>query len=230
MPYRNWIRRLFESRPARRRTLRPPAESVVAVERLESRELLSATASFQSGVLDIQLGANGRSGETVRVGASGGWLVVNTSQGQVIGGRDRIRSSHVTEIRIDGSNRGDKIHLASLFRKHFPNLQRVVVNGHGGHDRIVGSSFNDELFGGGGHDVIHGQGGHDIIRGGQGNDVLYGGAGRDRIYGDAGNDVLRGAAYHSMDRDRDWLIGGFGTDLVTGTSRRDRHTGIERYR
>ncbi len=93
------------------------------------------------------------------------------------------------------------------------NVDRVVVVGSGGNDRIVldetngplpsaslrggpgddvliGGSGADRLFGDDGNDTLIGNGASDLLDGGNGNDALTGGAGNDQSFGDAGNDQL----------------------------------------
>lgn len=52
--------------------------------------------------------------------------------------------------------------------------------------------------------------GDDVLMGGGGDDHLYGDEGSDRIFGGGGSDVLKGG----MDRDRDFLDGGPGKDVL----------------
>ncbi len=50
---------------------------------------------------------------------------------------------------------------------------RVILNGNGGADTLIGSPFNDSLFGGDGDDVLQGNAGVDLIDGGLGSDYQY---------------------------------------------------------
>ena len=58
-------------------------------------------------------------------------------------------------------------------------LGRVVANGGGGNDRILGGAEGDKLTGGNGNDELVGNGGKDVLYGSAGADVLDGGAGAD---------------------------------------------------
>ena len=58
-------------------------------------------------------------------------------------------------------------------------LGRVVANGGGGHDEILGGASGDKLIGGNGNDILVGNDGKDVFYGGAGDDILDGGAGAD---------------------------------------------------
>jgi Ca2+-binding RTX toxin-like protein len=77
-------------------------------------------------------------------------------------------------------------------------------------DVISGTKQDEKILGLGGDDTLNGFGGKDIVRGGDGPDEMSGGYGADTIYGNAGNDNLIDAP----DKDRDFLYGGMGNDLV----------------
>lgn len=65
-----------------------------------------------------------------------------------------------------------------------------AVFGHGGDDRITGTSGADLLHGGEGRDTLSGGAGDDRLYGAEGNDVLIAGAGTDRLNGGHGDDVF----------------------------------------
>ena len=84
----------------------------------------------------------------------------------------------------------------------------AFVDGGGGADSIIGSSFADDLRGGAGADTLNG---------GDGNDTLNGGAGIDTLSGGNGDDTF---VITGNEAQNDTMNGGAGTDsiLVTGTS------------
>jgi hypothetical protein len=75
------------------------------------------------------------------------------------------------------------------------NVDRIVVFGGAGNDRIAIDEANGQLPSA-------------TLRGGAGDDVLFGGSGTDRLYGGAGNDVLTGGP--GSDRS----LGGAGDDQL----------------
>lgn len=90
--------------------------------------------------------------------------------------------------------------------------ERATIVGHGGHDRLTGTSHRDVIAGLGGNDRIDGLGGDDVICGGGDADRIAGGAGDDLLFG--GLDLVEGGEtpYHRGD----WLTGGPGDDLLVG--------------
>lgn len=86
----------------------------------------------------------------------------------------------------------------------------TTLSGHGGHDRLIGSSGDDILIGDTGVvDKFHNISGES----GSGADVLFGGLGNDFLFGGAGNDVLDGGA------GRDNYNGGDGADVFLFSGR-----------
>ena len=116
------------------------------------------------------------------------------------------------------------------------SVDRFVVFGLGGNDRISAIGFNKpvELDGGAGHDILWGGNAADILRGGEGDDFLYGldghdvllgEAGRDYLFGGNGNDMLDGGAGSDIlfgQAGDDWLIGGLGLDWLFDFEGRNR--------
>lgn len=225
-----------------------------AIESLESRRLLAASATLQpDGTLIVQ-GTSGNDHLIVD-----GVIRVSPHHPQA----DRI---YVSDVRITGQSTGDVL-LAKDFS--LADVKAIVLDGgdgndglfvmttdaipttvfggagddgieawtgsagnivHGGdgRDYISTSSGNDSIYGDAGKDVIHSQGGNDLISGGGGNDVLYGGDGRDRIYGGIGADLMLGQA--QADRlhgqtGNDTLDGGGGNDQLDGGAGSDSHVG-----
>nr|WP_229583079.1 calcium-binding protein [Paracoccus sp. S-4012] len=100
------------------------------------------------------------------------------------------------------------------------------LNGDAGHDRLTGSAAGDTLRGGTGNDSLDGGAGDDLLMNDAGNDLLIGGDGEDtvRLWG-GGNYVvdlrITDGQVTGLGRDTligvEHLIGGWGTDLLTGT-------------
>lgn len=136
-------------------------------------------------------------------------LIMNSALFQTLESRQLLAASLANGVlTVDGTNGPDHIGLDPRTttqlrveigtRKQFFDLRQItqiVVNGHGGADRIEvnhrnpiaigvelhggsgndylkGTNFSDRLYGEGGNDVIEGKGGNDIIDGGAGNDVV----------------------------------------------------------
>lgn len=72
-------------------------------------------------------------------------------------------------------------------------LVKIIVNGTGGADRLLGYAGGDVMNGGRGQDHLIGLTGGDTMRGGNGDDILNGGLGADDLSGGAGVDWLRGS-------------------------------------
>jgi Ca2+-binding RTX toxin-like protein len=100
----------------------------------------------------------------------------------------------------------------------FARVQKVVVYGWGGNDRITMGNLAKAVtaFGGDGDDFIEGGTAADKIFGGNGADTLYGWKGNDLVEGDAGNDYVNGSWDHDVVR------GGSGNDTVEGFYGDDR--------
>ena len=95
---------------------------------------------------------------------------------------------------IDVNGRAVRIHGV---RATVRNVDRIVVFGGGGNDRIALDETNGPLpsallYGGAGDDVLFGGSGADRLVGGGGNDTLLGGGGDDLLYGGGRNDSLTG--------------------------------------
>lgn len=97
-------------------------------------------------------------------------------------------------VTVNGRNKGV-----------FNAVNRVVVYGNGGNDRIAVASkvrLTAELFGGAGNDVLSAGGKASILVGGAGDDSLSGSSGRDLLIGGRGADRIAGLG------DQDILVGG----------------------
>jgi hypothetical protein len=105
-------------------------------------------------------------------------------------------------------------------------VRAVKIYGGDGNDSLTGGENADLLDGGAGTDLLKGGRGNDTINGHSGNDKLYGGAGNDRLIGGTGSDYLYGEADNdelfAIDRTRDYLSGGAGSDKAHLEPARDR--------
>ncbi|GHC43463.1 calcium-binding protein [Neogemmobacter tilapiae] len=72
------------------------------------------------------------------------------------------------------------------------NMERGLVSGGDGDDRLIGGQRADAFHGGQGDDYLRGGKGNDLLSGQGGNDRLMGGAGQDRFQDLQGEDVLTG--------------------------------------
>jgi len=115
--------------------------------------------------------------------------------------------SSVNKIVVNGNDGADRIDASGLVIRY--------TQWRNGDDTLLGGSAADLLQGGAGNDDIDGQGGNDILLGGAGNDVLTGGAGLDLAQRRRGQRHLNAA-----DGLSDLLVdGGLGNDTCTRIER-----------
>jgi len=126
-------------------------------------------------------------------------------------------AENVQRILVQGSMGHDRVDLTSVSREMFTSMVNdgVIVLGRAGNDTLTGSEFFDSIVGGTGNDLIDGGKDPDTIRGGAGNDTIFGGRGEDVLFGDAGNDSIVGGD------NADWIDGGAGHDTLRGMSGND---------
>ena len=132
------------------------------------------------------------------------------------------------DLTGDGS---DDILLGGAFDNLLEGLGgNDVLDGGMGNDTLRGGQNNDLLIGGDGNDTLEGGEGHNTIFGGRGDDELSVGGGVDWLLGGEGADVLFGGAYGGIPAAgskagpspatpevfHDTLVGGPGTDTITG--------------
>lgn len=106
---------------------------------------------------------------------------------------------------------GDNVIDISGFAASYP----PTLDGGGGNDLLIGSSFMDLLRGQGGNDTLHGGAGNDFLQGGEGHDQLVGGSGTDGLSGGSGDDSVFGGLGD------DTAFGGSGDDSIRGESGAD---------
>jgi RTX calcium-binding nonapeptide repeat (4 copies) len=128
-----------------------------------------------------------------------------------------IDPATIGSVSIDLADLGDRARVVGN-----PLLQKVLVDGGAGGDRVTTIDVGGESFltGGSGADTLTNSGagastmgggtGPDTLTGGDKVDVLYGSDGADVLDGRNGDDVLYGLI------DADSLAGGFGDDTLFG--------------
>lgn len=146
------------------------------IEPLEARMVLSASATFNAGLLNITGDDDANSisilGQTI-----GGtpFLLVRDNGTTVFDGSpsgQNVTASAVQMIAVDGGLGGDTIDLDGVsIASGFANLLSTTLAGGAGNDAIVGSAIADDLTGGDGDDTLEGGGGDDTLAGGDGSDV-----------------------------------------------------------
>jgi hypothetical protein len=185
---------------------RTKANVSILCEALERRQLLSAAATLNDGVLTVE---GTRRDDvllvTLYTGKGGRPTLSVSDHGNEIG---IFRSKGVRRIMMLGGTGNDILEVrgqanALHIDPATPDLLQVepgvnfpialTLFGGGGNDtltggvaddRLEGGSGNDVLTGGDGNDTLFGQNDDDTLTGGTGNDTLDGGNGRDDLDGD----------------------------------------------
>ncbi len=210
-------------------------------EQLETRELLTVTASVVQSELIVSAGV----GDSVAIRPGTG----NPARVDVFGNGVRLTTlgnvpaNSLTTIRITGGDGNNTIDLSAVTTTNFSPTVRLIVDGGNGNDTITsstdiatsllggdgadtisGGTRNDTLDGGNGDDSLLGTSGDDVLRGGDGRDLLDGGLGNDSVDGGDGKDsVLGGIGNDTLNggSDTDDVRGGVGNDVISGGSGND---------
>ena len=176
------------------------------LERLEDRTLLSVSALFSNGVLQISA-TDDNGPDSIEVGADGFGNVRVEANGVPVTSLGTLAASSVEGINVNGGDGSNTIDLSGVSTTVYNNPALTInVDGGNGHDTIIGSADADDVLDGGhgndmitagsgantvlgdhGHDTIDGGDGDDIISGGDGDDVVRNGDGADSINGGHGN-------------------------------------------
>lgn len=159
-----------------------------------------ATASSTGTILnddfyDLSYIASGNTPLKVSLGANGRLQVVIGTDLQA-----EVDPKTVGSLTINGGNANDKVNLTGVDSYRFPHLTKVVLNGGGGDDTIIGSSI------------------YDIISGGTGNDSLNGGAGWNCLVEQATSPNSLTNLNVSLATTVTWnkfTMTGFGTDTIS---------------
>ncbi len=220
----------------RRRAAKLPVAG--QLEQLEAKSLLSVSALFVNGELNIFSSSN----DDITVGSTGsgaGTTVQVLANGTAVSSVGSVLTSSVTSFVIQGGDLANTIDLSLVSIANYPNLATINVDGGHGSDTILGSdgivetllgNHGDDVItcldgassinGNDGNDTIVGGGGNDTINGEDGDDSIDGGDGDDIIIGHDGNDTIDGGA------DNDDVTGGDGDDLIAGSAGLDTLNGM----
>ena len=160
------------SRIARRRrpvrTFTPPP----VIELVESRRLLSASAS--NGVLTV---TGSEFDDNILITANSGGQISVTRNNQSEGGP----FSGITSIVVNALGGHDQITIRPDGQDTMGTVVGATVNCGEGNDTANGGSGSDVLRGEGGNDELSGKGGDDVMDGGTGADKFFGGHGVDTV-------------------------------------------------
>jgi len=109
------------------------------------------------------------------------------------------------QVIVEGTEGDDIIHAST-------DGSSASVTGLAAVTNVLGLETIDRLIvdGGGGNDTLIGGAGSQVLHGGEGNDLLIGGDGDDQMFGDAGNDHM---VWNPGD-DTDLMEGGDGQDTA----------------
>ncbi|MFP6763812.1 MAG: G8 domain-containing protein [Planctomycetaceae bacterium] len=188
------------------------------LERLEPRQLLSATATASASQLLVTMESAGV--VAVRPDPSATDHVQVLKDGVVVEITGPSLIAELTAIVVTGSSGADLIELDQLNALNIPAVTWISVAAGGGDDTVMGSAVADTITGGSGSDLLIGMLGDDRIDGGDGDDLLLGSGGRDTLTGAAGRDRLNGNGSSG-----DVLLGGDGQDTLFGGTGNDRLLG-----
>ena len=180
-----------------------------AIEGLESRVLLSSgVVKLIDGTGRLRVACHARQPTVVAVSVAAGNVMVSMSP-RPDGAPEPVVHSFaaavVRRLEVLGGSRGDTISV-NLTENAIPGV-RVIVNGRGGDDVILGSAGGDFLYGGPGNDIIDGHFGQDYLSGGAGRDRLDGG--REPV-----PEIVGREDPDTADDTRDALVGGPGFDII----------------
>jgi Ca2+-binding RTX toxin-like protein len=128
----------------------------------------------------------------------------------------------LTILNLHGSVGGDVFRLPD---DHDAPHSRIVIEGEGGNDTLIGGAGtdygsggdgNDMLAGSAGNDHLEGNGGSDALNGGEGNDALQGGNDADVLIGGNGNDsFLTYSTGEGIAGLAETINGGAGNDVLS---------------
>ena len=136
-------------------------QSIGSLEKLEDRTLLSVSALFSNGVLQIK-SADDNGADMIVVGADASGNVQVMANGELVSSLGALPASQVERIVVKGNAGSNLINLSGVTTAVYSNPDLAIdVDGGNGHDTILGS-FD----------------GNDVIDGGHGNDLIYGEIGR----------------------------------------------------
>lgn len=151
----------------------------LSLERLESRTLLTATASLGGGLLTI---LDGPGNDRVNLSRD----AVHNQLVLLDGGREigRFASGAVSQIAINAGSGNDVVRIDRDI------LQPVLITGGAGNDVFYGGGGPTTLIGGTGNNKLVAGPGATVLIGGTGNNRLYGGSGPDTFVGGPNGNLL----------------------------------------
>ncbi|WP_010585260.1 beta strand repeat-containing protein, partial [Schlesneria paludicola] len=175
MSFSMWFREWIGARPVRSGRLRSfDHAATLSVRKLEDRRVLSVSAGFSGGVLDIAIDTtftnpvhiDATDDVAITVDSGTHQVLVNTKPID-LGGGVFLLASNVTSINVhDAANTSNAINLSGVSLangfSHAGGIS-VHVNSGGGNDTITGSAFSDLITVGSGHNTISGGGGDDTF-------------------------------------------------------------------
>src|SRR5262245_22074519 len=179
--FSSMAKRLRDGGRRKRATARKPPRHQLALEALDTRVLLSVTASYSAarvggftGVLTVMGDAQDKNSTGSRDAA--GSILVNGGAVAVQGGTPTVANTQL--IQIFGQDGNDTLNAG--FGDQFMEIE------------MFGQGGNDTLNGGDGRDFLDGGAGTDTLLGGAGDDTLVwnAGGGSDTQDGQAGNDMM----------------------------------------
>lgn len=145
--------------------------------------------------LEVDLGGFG-TGELAIVGGEDAEHIALGAAGIELNASEPVRDVDLVAVGVERHvlrlGGGDDELDAGGASSGSPFPLRLIVQGDGGNDLLVGGSGADRLDGGPGSDAIEGGPGDDELLGGGGPDELSGGAGDDLLDGGTGSDLEQG--------------------------------------
>ena len=132
--------------------------------------------------------------------------------GRVVGGKGTDTASMSGDDRWTAEDERITRFTPAEVVTELASVEKVVIQGGGGDNRIVSVAFSGRatLRGGEGADRLVSGAGNDLLDGGEGKDQLVAGAGNDELLGGPADDELRGGDGN------DQLLGGGGDDTCVG--------------
>jgi len=153
MQISTWLWNWLESRQQRRPPVTPLDHVArLSLRKLEERQVLSVSAVFNAGVLDVSID-NTDSTHSVTVSVDNGDVLIN---GQIVdvGGGAHLHAADVTGLHVtDTANTDNAIDLHGVDAAHFTSLTSLTVDAGGGNDTITAAMFAETLNGGAGNDT-----------------------------------------------------------------------------
>ena len=197
----NWLKSLRASagctRVSRRSRVKPLGRVANISMQLESRVLLSATASYD--VIAHSLNVFSTESESLTISSDANQhVVVNGIVVQNAGAN--VSSADVYAIVVNGGIGNNIINLNAVTKSSFPMCTSITINGNNGDDTIHGSEYGD------------------VITGGSGNDKLTGGSGDDSLVGGSGDDTYLFATATTAEADTATEAASGGTDRLSFSS------------